>query len=414
MTPRVLLFTCGLAVGLMTILTGCDTSADDSLFDPDLSAAPDPQITDVSPSVDEVVLAGIDVVTIMGENFSATAAENLVYFDEVRAEVLEASPTQLRVRAPNLPSPDLEIRVAVLGAENFSNGVNYRLVPAVEQFGGITMTEEPTGLGSDDAGNAYVSLFDEGDPVGIKRITPEGERSDYFATTFPWSDLAIGPDGALYGVRGVQALFRLPEGGSQEVWQVVTGSARLGSLAFGPDGVLWSGSREGNVYRVAADGGSFEEFVLPGTIQDLVVFDGALYVAVTREGEGSRVLRLPIDSNGDLGEEETYLDVATAFEAEALALAFAQDGTLFVGTNSGGLAEVDERNPVVVVAPGGTAEILYPGVLGPEEAATSVRIRSFAWGPDTGLYAIRRFETRGQTTDISFDLVRIETRRQGS
>jgi hypothetical protein len=413
MTPRVLLFTCGLAVGLMAILTGCDTNADDSLYDPDLPSVQDPQITDVLPGADEVVLAGIDVVTILGTNFSATADENLVYFDEVRAEVIEASPTELRVRAPNLPSPDLEVRVAVLGAENFSNGVSYRLVPAVEQFGDISPTEEPTGLGSDDLGNAYVSLFNEGDPEGIKRITPEGERSDYFATTFPWSDLAIGPDGALYGVRGVQAVFRLPEGGSQEVWQVVASSARLGSLAFGPDGTLWSGSREGNAYRVAADGESFEEFILPGTIQDLVVFGGALYVAVTQEGEGSRVLRLPIDGEGDLGEAETYVDVSATFEAEALALAFAQDGTLFIGTNSGGFTEVEQRNPIIMVTPGGSAEVLYPGVLGPEETATSVRVRSFAWGPETGLYAVRRFETRGQVTDIFFDLVRIETRRQG-
>ena len=359
------------------------------------------------------MLAGIDEVTLTGTNFSANAGENLVYFNDVRAEVIEASTTQLRVQTPNLPGDSLQIRVAVLGAENYSNLTSYRLVSAIEEFGGLGMADESKGIATDDLGNAYVSLFSEERSVGIVRFTPEGERSDYFSTTFPWSDLSIGPDGALYGVRGVQAVFRLPEGMAQQTYQVVTGSARLSSLAFGATGALWSGSRSGNVYRVAPGGGSFDQFELPGTIQDLVVFDGALYVAVTQDNV-SRVVRFPIDGDGNLGTAETYVDVTASFAAEARALAFAQDGTLFIGTDGGGFSVVEERNPLVVVAPDGSSEVLYPGVLGPAMSTTSVEIVAFAWDADTGLYTIRRFETRGQTTEIFFDLVRIETRRQGA
>ncbi len=410
---RLAVLHCGLLTGLLMLAAGCDTGPGATLYDPDLAAAPGPEVSSVAPDASQIVLAGIDEVTITGTNFSPNAEENLVYFDEVRADVLEASPTQLRVKAPNTPSPELQIRVAVLGAENFSNSVPYRLVSAIVPFGDLGRTDEPTGIGTDASGNAYVSLFAEGSPVGIDRFTPEGERSDYFTTTFPWSDLAIGPDGALYGVRGVQAVFRLPEGMAQQTYQVVTGSARLSSLDFGPTGALWSGSREGDVFRVAPGGGSFDQFVLPGNIRDLVVFGGFLYVAVTVESV-SRVVRLPIDGDGDLGEAETYINVTESFEAEARALAFAQDGTLFIGTDGGGFSVVEERNPIVVVTPSGATEVLYPGVLGPEESTTSVQIRSFAWDADTGLYAIRRFEIRGQQTQIFFDLVRIETRRSGA
>ena len=413
-TPRLAAaLQCGLLAALLIFAAGCDSGPGESLYDPDPTTNPDPAVTAVSPDPSEIVLAGIDEVTLTGTNFSANASENLVYFDDVRAEVVEASPTQLRVKAPNFPSPELQIRVAVLGAENYSNLVPYRLVSAVVPFGDLGMADEPTGIGSDDLGNAYVSIFSEGSSVGIDRFTPDGERSDYFSTTFPWSDLAVGPDGALYGVRGVQAVFRLPEGMAQQTYQVVTGSARLGALTFGPTGALWTGSREGGLFRVAPGGGSFDQFDLPGNIRDLVVFDGALYVAVTQDNV-SRVVRFPIDSNGDLGEAETYVDVTATFAAEARALAFAQDGTLFIGTDAGGFIDLEERNPVVVVLPDGSTEVLYPGVLGPEQSSTFVQIRSFAWDADTGLYAIRRFEIRGQETEIFFDLVRIETRKMGA
>ena len=398
---------------LLILAVGCDSGPGESLFDPDPTQAPDPVITSVMPDPTQIVLAGIDEVTLTGTNFSANAAENLVYFNDVRAEVVDASPTQLRVKAPNVPGSDLQIRVAVLGAENYSNLTPYRLVSAVVPFGDLGMADEPTGIASDMLGNAYVSLFSEGSSVGIKRFSPEGERSDYFSTTFPWSDLEIGPDGALYGVRGVQAAFRLPEGMPQQTYQVVTGSARLSSLDFSPSGAMWSGSREGNVYRVAPGGGSFDQFILPGNIRDLVVFDGALYVAVTADNV-SRVVRFAIDGDGNLGDEETYVDVTATFAAEARALAFAQDGTLFIGTDAGGFVDLDERNPVVLVLPDGSTDVLYPGVLGPEERSTYVQIRSFAWDADTGLYAIRRFEIRGQETEIFFDLVRIETRKVGA
>jgi hypothetical protein len=412
-TPRLAVLQCGLLAALLIFAAGCDSGPGESLYDPDPTTRPDPAVTAVSPAPTEIVLAGIDEVTLTGTNFSATASENLVYFNDVRAEILEASPTALRVKAPNVPLPDLEIRVAVLGAENYSNLVPYRLVSAVEPLAEIGAREEPTGFGADDMGNAYASMFSEGSSVGIDRFSPEGERSDYFTTTFPWSDLEVGPDGALYGVRGVQAVFRLPEGMAQQTYQVVTGSARLSSLDFGPNGALWSGSREGNVYRVAPGGGSFDQFDLPGNIQDLVVFDGALYVAVTQDNV-SRVVRFPIDSNGDLDEAETYIDVTATFAVEARALAFAQDGTLFIGTDGGGFSVVEERNPVVIVLPDGSSEVLYPGVLGPAVSTTSVEIRGFAWDASTGLYAIRRFETRGQVIEIFFDLVRIETRKMGA
>lgn len=417
LAPPAWLRRCALVLLPLLVLLGCDTDGS-SLYDPDLEADADPVLSGIAPDPADIVLAGIDVVTLTGENFSEDPDENLVYFDETRAEVLEASATRLVVRAPNVPGDDLDVRVAVLGAENYSEARPYALVSALVPVDAIAPSEEPTGFGTDDAGNLYVMLFAEGAPVGIERIAPDGTRTPYFSTTFPWRDLELGPDGVLVGARGIQALFRLPEGGAQETYEVVSSSADLGSLAFDGAGGLWAGSTSGNIYYVAPGGESFKEFEVPGAVRDVTLFDGDLYAAVTFEG-ASRIARFPISADNDLGAEETFVALDPSLSADARAIAFAQDGTLFVGTDYAGTGPNPSfRDPILVVGADRIPSVLYGGVLGPQEGGLRVRASSFAWDGGTGLYALRRFE-RGDGSEnnplvTSFDIVRIETRIQGS
>jgi hypothetical protein len=399
---------CTLVAGLLLLLAGCDAGPGESLWPPDGDPSPSPVITSVEPSSPPgIVLAGIDVVTITGQNFSPTRENNFVYFNTTRAQVLEASPTQLQVRVPNLPGNDLQIRVMVLGALEYSNGISYRLVSALTPVGAIGTQEEPFGMTTDAQGNAYVSMFAENRSIGIQRITPDGDRSTYFASTFAWTDLAMGPDGILYGVRPVSAVFRLPEGGTQQAWTILPSAARLNLLTFDEYGAVWTWSTHGGgvLYRIAPDQ-SFRDFPLTGTVRDLAAHDGFLYAAVT-EGAVSRIVRYAITGDGQLGAPEEYINITANFNAEALALAIAADGTLFVGTTG--------RDPLIRVDPDRTAEVLYPGVLGASTSGTSIRITALSWGTGTGLYAIRRFERgTGGNVVITYDLVRIETRLQGS
>ena len=229
------------ALLLVLSLAACDTGPAESLYDPDFEGAPDPVVTGIEPSGS--ALAGVSEIVIRGENFGSDPDAVRVYFGDTRAELLEASPTQLRVRAPNLTPGTVNIRVSVVGALDLSNPMPYALEAAVADFGDIKTFEEPFGIASDAAGNLYVSLFSTNVSAGIKRITPEGERSDYISTTFKWEDLAFGPDGGLYGVRGVRAAFRFPPGGGpQETWAVIPdNSARLTAIDFDADGHAWLG-----------------------------------------------------------------------------------------------------------------------------------------------------------------------------
>lgn len=377
-----------LAVGVF--LSACDSGPADSLYDPDATNAPDPVITSVEPA--GAALAGVDVVTITGQNFSETPEQNLVYFGAARGEVIEASPTQLRVASPNTPA-EVEIRVSVIGAENFSNAVQYELEPASERFGSLADFEEPFALATDDDGNVYVSLFSDGRSVGIVRITPDGTRSTYVETTFKWDSMVFGADGLLYTVRGVRAIFRFAEGGAQQTWVVLPdNSATLTAVAFDDDGNLFAGGDNAVIYRVAPDQ-SVSEYGFEAKVAALTVFDGYLY-AVAEQAGASKVWRFAVSGSGELGPAEEHFDVTAFNSATATSLAIAANGDLLVGT--------DAAEPIVLVRPDGSGETLYPGVL--EPAA-----RSFAWGTGTSLYM-----SRAATSNTTADILRINTRREGA
>ncbi len=375
-----------LAVVGQAIMAGCDTGPAPSLYDPDLERAPDPIIASVDP--EGAALAGVDIVTIVGQNFSGMASDNLVYFGDTRGELLEAAPTTLRVRPPNTPRPELELRVAVVGAENFSNAVHYRLEAAAEEFGKIAAFEEPFAITSDGEGNLYVSLFSDGRSVGVVRMAHDGTRSTYVESTFKWDALKFGPDGALYTARGVRAVFRFTEGSSQETWAVIQDSAvRIRALAFDGQGNLWAGGPNSSLFRIAPDK-SIRQFAFEPDVSDLVVAGNTLYAAALDQGQ-SQAYRIAILPNGDLGTSEVLYDAA---DARVHALAVAASGEVIVGT--------DAPDPLYVVQADGSADVLYPGILAPAAV-------SFAWGSGTTL-----FMTRGKTDSTTPNLIKANVRRE--
>ena len=383
-------------LALLLGLAACDTDGTGgSIYDPNRPSGENPVLSGVSPS--SSALAGVDIITITGENFSTTPEDNLVYFGSERATVISSTATEIRVLAPNTPTPSVQIRVSVLGAENFSNELGYALSPAVEVFGELARTEVPFGITSDDEGNLYVSLVVEEIPRGIKRITPEGERSDYFASSSTWADLDFNDDELLHGVQNVQVVFRLPEGGGLGVWSIFQTSVSLTAITFDAQDNVWAGSSAtsaANVYRVAPDA-SVQAFPFVGAVRDLVVFDNALYIAA-RRGEENKVWRLPISASGELGAEEVYFDASAQLGAGVAvnALAFAADGTLFLGTTA--------PDPVVLVSPDRSFETLYPDVI-------PSPVRAFAWGPGSILYMVQ-----GAVGEAIPALFQIETRREGA
>lgn len=383
-------------LGLLLVVSACDTDSSDSLFDPDAPFDPDPVITSVTPA--DSALSGVSVVTITGQNFSSDLGENLVYFGTTRALNLSATTTELTVRTPNTPTDDATVKIAVIGAENFSNTISYKLNPAAARFGSVGQVEEPAAITTDTDGNAYVSMLANSNPDGIQIITPDGTRSDFISSAFRWDDLEFGSDGYLYAVRNVRAIFRFPPGGgAQETWAVLPDrDVRLTAAAFDDAGNLWVGGANQQIFRIAPDE-SVLSVDFTGSVNDLVTFGGYLYVSVEREGVAT-VERIALDASGNPGTAETFFSITDAVGQQFVggeALSFAASGELFIGT--------ELQDPILLVRPDATWEYFYPGVLEPT-------VTGMAWGPDPFLYVTKaanaEFGTRA-------DIVRINMQREG-
>ena len=401
-----------LLLAALAALAACDAGDPGSLYDPDATGNPAPVVSSVSPG--GVVLAGIDEVTIAGQNFSPVPAENTVLFEDgaggvAQGTVLAASPTELRVRVPNTPGETVRVRVAVRGARDFSNAVATPLTAAVVPFGDLDtgIQEDPRGITSGPDGTLYVTLFRLGRPVGIKRFTADGVRSDYSSQDALWSGLTLTPDGtALVGARQIRALFLLPEGDGRETFAVVPQGAGLGALTTTPGGDVWAGGTNssdagGSLYRVSPDG-TTAAFPFAPPVRGLASTAEALYAAASSTSGGqvtaSAVYRFPFAADGSIGEGEVIYDVTASLGVGvgATSVAVAQDGTVFVGTTA--------ADPVIQVTPDGAAAPLYPGVL-------PSPITALAWGLGSKLYAIQG--TADLQTDPVGDLFVIETRRPG-
>ena len=133
------------------ILAGCEGDRQESLYNPNAPKGLTPEITTVSPI--EGALAGVGEVTITGKNFSFNKDEVLVFFDAKRAQVLEATPTQLVVVAPNIFGDSIKIKIAVYKVELYSDIFLYKLIPAVDEIGKLMDDDVGFGIAVDVAGN---------------------------------------------------------------------------------------------------------------------------------------------------------------------------------------------------------------------------------------------------------------------
>jgi hypothetical protein len=381
MKPYVrILFLAGLLGLVLGIFVGCKEDPPTGLYDlPRETPRPQPVITSVDPPA--VALAGVTDITITGSNFSTVKEENFVYFDASLAPVLSASATQLVVRAPVLVKDSISLRATVYKGELFSAARQYKLLSAVDPFGGLGKVEEAYGITADRDGNIYVSIVAGGTGAGVRKITPAGVKTDYSPATpgvTRWSGMKIGPGGVLYTARILKVIYQIPAGGgAAAIW--VTGSSigTVYDLDFDADGNCWAVGNNTSVYRVKQDK-SIKPFAFTGNLRAVRIYNGYIYLGGkvdTTEG----VWRAQIVNADSLGTFEKYFDFTAKYSSSAVnALTFAADGDMYIGT--------DAAAAIVVVHPSKVSEPLYPGLFTPTTFA-------FTWGLSDDMYAVRTVNT---------------------
>jgi hypothetical protein len=345
----------------------------------DLPNGETPVISSVSPP--DSVIAGVTDVTIVGQNFSPVPEDNIIYFNEYIAEILQSSETQLIVKTPNFVSDSVEIKISVKGAPLFSDSYMIDLKPAVIEIYNFQDFEVPYALTTDENNQIYFNIVLNGVSTGMNTISggeivqysPKGGESFY-------TDIKYAGNGIIYGTRNppVRAFFASEAGASPRAIAMADQSAKLQSLDIDNNGNIWVGGSGGNIYRVTPDEVDKKSFPFEPTIQSLRYFDGYLYAAAKVDSV-QYIYRFEIISSDSLGDSEEYYNISANLpDYEVNTITFSEDGKLFMGTNAEGV----DPNAIVYLSTDNNIIQWYPNVIaGP--------VMTFAWDKGTFLYYVR-------------------------
>jgi hypothetical protein len=402
-----------LLVGI--ILIGCAEDPPASLEQYPSANLPAPVLSTIEPS--SQALAGVTVITITGSNFSADTRNNLVYFNGVPGTVLASTATQLTVRVADVVDDTVMVKIAVVGAQDYSNQYQYKILPAWEEYYPFDkIAEKNYGIILDNSSNLYVSLFSNAPALigGIWKITPppfdSTSKTQYIpkGNTQKFDNLRYGPGGELYGARTARGIWKLVEGvGPASPWvssAFPTGTL-ISAIEFDNSQNLWALNDKDKIFKIKQDG-TVTTYDFIGNLRALRIFNGDLYVAALKDNiEG--VWRIPINGNGDLGTEELYFDLTglRSNEPKITAMTFAADGDMILGLDKG-------PDPLLVVKSNQSYEDLYPGVIG----ANSVI--SMYWPSNSNsLYFVRGEELNNDETPkiiVSQITLRVEMEKPGA
>lgn len=373
----------------LTMYYGCGKDAAPVLYDEYKDkGTPDPVVTSVSPQ--NVAYAGLDTLTITGSNFS-DSAHTLVYFDNVAGTVISSTPTQIRVKVPNLPKDALAIRVVVTTASNNAAPVAYALKEVQSAFfKGFLYMDQPQTITFDKDGNLYIALLTNNIYQGLKKIDATSRTLTEYApkgTEKLWSALkfAYGPygqQGQLLAARKNKGIWKINQGivptPAPWVGQAEGIDQNINDFDLDPAGNIWAAGNGLNIFRIKPDKTikKYNFATSTSKINAVRVFkdNNTLYVYVggTKDGKEGVWRYKVVNDEIVAGSEELYFDFAAAYPGmnsaglpfAVLGLTFSNDGYMYIGT--------DADPAIVVVSPSKTASALLPGVVLPKFA-------SFVW-----------------------------------
>jgi IPT/TIG domain len=371
-------------LGLL-VFTQCTNDYPGSIYNPDATFKPNPTISQMLP---DFALAGVDQVTIIGNNFSPLPDKNLVYFNGKKISVISSNENNIIVKAPNTPLDSIKVQIDVTGAELFSNIELYNLAPAVEYVFPFESYQEPYTVTSDGMGNLYFSFIEDAVGKGIYKVAADGVLSEFAPksgeTTF--SDLKYNSDGYLIGVWGKSAIFKIEAGVKTAVFVNTNNSSiKLFALDYDKEKNIWAAGKGGKIVCAKPDQ-SFKLFDYEYEISSLRVFNDHLY-AISNDDEAQTIVRFSIISPDSLGSVETVFNFSSNAETGVIAnsLTFSADGQIFIATTPFYSIEeprIDPIDPIVYIDINGSLRTWYPGLI---ESTSS----SLVWGSGTEMYIIK-------------------------
>ena len=378
-----------------------DPNYPENIWDEDDQGNASPSISSVEP--EGSAFAGIDTLTINGQNFSENTSANLVYFNNMLGNVISATSTSLRVVTPNLVSDSVQIRVAVQGAFLFADHSSlYTLTAAVSDYGPFDQFTDIFSLDLDRDENLIVSM--DGSPNAEFWIVDTNQDSAVWSGALAkGSGMKLGPTGSVYFVNYQRYLYKDEQGTPKENTEIFKRlNGNVTDLDFDSNGNLFAGGT-GSIIDVVDinDNGGLTSGVTEVKNLDtldvlsLRVFNDHLYVLTTTVSSDQAIYKMQIlDDSGSLGDLELVFDWSayTNKLSSALCFTLSEAGDLFVGSDS-------DDQPLTYIQ-NGNASGFYSSIL-------TAPISYMAWGNSNYLYLINKTE---ETNRVQ----RVDTRMSGA
>lgn len=406
MKPRpILTFVTLLLAAAGLLLTGCEFDVAEPKWEEPAPTTATVSIASIDPAA---AAAGVNYITIHGANFTGAIDTlvvkssdkdtsyrylyNGIYFDDVKADVVEFSDTMIKVRRPRLATNACQVKVVSNKAMATAKYAQpYRIDAVVGRYGMFNEDLPLAVVAVDAAENLYVV---ETNTRYIQKITPAGDKTNLATALRVPFDASIGPDGNLYLAGNNRAIDKLDVAtGAIARWVNLPSGKVVKFLDFGPGGYCFAGGTRTDLVVVPGDLSSTAVsagFYATQEILAIRCYNGAVYVAVrATAADPVKIFRHVIGDKGSVGPQELVLDLSKTgeFAGRTLkAISFAADGTMILAT--------DAADPLLSYNPAtGQMDYFYKGILNPY-------CKHFAWGSQNYLYMICGDDTAGEEWTI--------------
>lgn len=380
---------CVIAIQII-ITIGCEYEVAQPKWYEDPTPTVDPIITSVLPSGGAV--AGVNTITIKGQNFGDSVSQITVFFNVQEADIISVSPTQLIVRRPHVVDPAAKLQVSSIKSFWVTPPFLYRVDRVIETYG-LFLENIVLGALAFDAGDTlYVMPASNITKPRLFKIDPSGSQEIVSLSGTGSNPFYICIYGnTLYWLRNNRTIFRvnLTTRAISNWTQMPAGKiVRVGE--FGSTGHFYAGGLNTDLCIVPPNPPSTLSTVptanayLTEEILSVRIWNNYLYVASrTTAAPATKIYRHLIGTGGSLGTRELILDLGTTPFASCLvkSLNISSLGQIFITT--------DAPNPLLIYD-GNSVDYFYKELISYKQGNTKAYWlgKLSYWGNKNHLYMI--------------------------